>query len=94
MDPAGLTCRVCGRTDGGKDPTCPLWRGIATHKILSAKPLRAIAMQLHVHHIKHMDIYLITCYVVARDLHTLLFHTLVITLVEKLERSTIDRPKS
>ena len=31
MYPAGLTCRVGGRPDGGKDPTCPLWRGITTH---------------------------------------------------------------
>ena len=31
MHPAGLTCRVGGRPDGCKDPTCPLWRGIKTH---------------------------------------------------------------
>ena len=31
MYPAGLTCRVGGRPDGGTDPTCPLWRDIATH---------------------------------------------------------------
>ena len=34
MYPAGLTCRVGGRPDEGKDPTCPLWRGITTHKII------------------------------------------------------------
>ena len=34
MYPAGLTCLVSGRPDGGKDPTCPLWRGIATHIII------------------------------------------------------------
>ncbi len=28
MYPAGLTCRVGGRPDGGKDPTWPLWRNI------------------------------------------------------------------
>ena len=33
MYPAGLTCRVGGRPDGGKDPTCPLWRGITTYII-------------------------------------------------------------
>ena len=31
MYPAGFTCQVSGRPDGGKDPTCPLWRGITTH---------------------------------------------------------------
>ena len=31
MYPAGLTCRVGGHPGGGKDPTCPLWRGITTH---------------------------------------------------------------
>ena len=31
MYPAGLTYRVGGCPDGGKDLTCSSWRGIATH---------------------------------------------------------------
>ena len=38
MYPAGLTCRVGGRPDGGKDLTCPLWRGITTHNSNVALP--------------------------------------------------------
>ena len=34
MYSAGLTCPVGGRPGGGKDPTCPSWRGIATHNSL------------------------------------------------------------
>ena len=33
MYPAELTCRVGGRPDGGKDPTCSLWKGITTHNV-------------------------------------------------------------
>ena len=41
MYPAGLTCRAGGRPDGGKDPTCPLWRGIATHTTVLMSPFHA-----------------------------------------------------
>ena len=34
MYSTGLTCRVGGRPDGGKDPTCPLWKGITTHRLI------------------------------------------------------------
>ena len=34
MYSTGLTHRVGGCPDGGKDPTCPLWRGITTHIII------------------------------------------------------------
>ena len=42
MYPAGLTCRVGGRPDGGKDPICPLWRGLATHDSMILGPQKEV----------------------------------------------------
>ena len=37
MYPAKFTCLVSGRPEGGKDPTCPSWRGIAAHNIMQSR---------------------------------------------------------